>query len=279
MQFIDKIFTDNRNKPKWIPIVLATIIILIGSITVIAFVSSGNENSNANLKVDQDIPKKNENVNLERSEDIKYITRNEMDKILDQKLNNIIKKVSSKMQGEIDMEYKNYVDMVRREREEEIAKLQEKIKNKNKKIEELEKRIKSVERMNNIIRQDKNSLEDKFAYLEEEINKLSNKINNKNLLNTVKNNISSNTNESSENKDTKKIIETENKKEKIKIHYSGIISSNSNSNNKVAMINVNNSEYMVTEGEKFYNFKLKEIRKNEIVIIDNGKERIIMKGE
>ena len=279
MQFIDKIFTDNRNRPKWIPIVLATIIILIGSITVIAFVSSGNENSNANLKVDQDIPKKNENVNLERSEDIKYITRNEMDKILDQKLNNIIKKVSSKMQGEIDMEYKNYVDMVRREREKEIAKLQEKIKNKNKKIDELEKRIKSVERMNNIIRQDKNSLEDKFAYLEEEINKLSNKINNKNLLNTVKNNISSNTNESSENKDTKKIIETENKKEKIKIHYSGIISSNSNSNNKVAMINVNNSEYMVTEGEKFYNFKLKEIRKNEIVIIDNGKERIIMKGE
>lgn len=279
-KWINDIFLDKRSKPRLIPLIILILVVFMfigGFLFISNSSSSGNEGENMNIT--QDIPAKNENLELQNNKEVEYLTRKELNAILDKNFNSAQQNIKNNLKGYIDIELEDQKDNIALEREDEILKLKEKLEDRNKTIEDLNLRIESVERVNKIIRKDKNSLEDKYKHLENEIAVLKDEIRDIDLdeiLRAIENNKPETveklvTRQQPEVREPKPEPEPENN-----IKFNGLISSG---NNNIAIINVNGSEYLVGEGESFNGFKLLKASKSEITVNINGSKKTYYKGD
>lgn len=255
--------------------ILVIVVLFVITIAVLYFMFGGSSSTEqkSSLNIDTGIPAKSENVNIERNNNIIYVTEDEVERMVASKVTSEMKSINMQISenqkenidnikeflNEYDKEFNKKIDSL------EINKPLEKNNLENEIIENLEQ-----ENIN--LKEEIEDLEDRIEKLEK--NKNNTQVSSKPVVNDRKielpgNNYSSGQKSSNVKTETKivyrdRVVEKENKPSKVYIPFTldGIFTGKNN----IAVISENGNTVNIKAGQNYKQFSIKEIKSNSILV-------------
>lgn len=262
----DFLFTNEKKlNIKVIITLFFVVIFIIVGLYFVLFNNSSNQSQDDSYQVNQDIPAQNPDVELEKDEVIEYVTRKEVEGLIEREIDSKNSKNLETLYEEIDMNKQDILDTIRKERDSDLEEFKEEMEerisndendsedNSNNSIVDYEKRLEEVEGDIEILLEDFEELTAEIDEINQQINKLKKEGVNQSIP-------TNNYNEDNLTND-EDTAETSFKLE-------GIIEGDNN----IAIVKLRGESFSLSKGDYFKGYYIKKVTNNSMTMDKNGEE-------
>ncbi|MFW6311784.1 MAG: hypothetical protein ACOC1K_06065 [Nanoarchaeota archaeon] len=262
----DFLFTNEKKlNIKVIITLFFVVIFIIVGLYFVLFNNSSNQSQDDSYQVNQDIPAQNPDVELEKDEVIEYVTRKEVEGLIEREIDSKNSKNLETLYEEIDMNKQDILDTIRKERDSDLEEFKEEMEerisndendsedNSNNSIVDYEKRLEEVEGDIEILLEDFEELTAEIDEINQQINKLKKE--------GVNQSIPTNNYNEDNLTNVEDTAETSFKLE-------GIIEGDNN----IAIVKLSGESFSLSKGDYFKGYYIKKVTNNSMTMDKNGEE-------